>query len=221
MKILLSFVLAISFFLTIFSGEEKNQLQASCAVHPSEVHDLVEVVTICPDILLDIKYATTDNFTKQKVYTEAQCFLRKEVVQKLVAVQQELKKSGIGLKIFDGYRPRRIQYKFWELVPDERYVADPKKGSKHNRGSAVDVTLVRLSDSSELEMPSAFDDFTEKAHRKYDSMTSEAAKNCRLLESVMVAHGFIPLPTEWWHFDDADWQKYDLLDIPLGLCFGD
>lgn len=177
--------------------------------------DLVELVSISPNIRLDIRYATDNNFTKKAVYTQAKCFLRKAVAEKLNLVQQELEKQGLGLKVFDGYRPRSVQYKFWELVPDTRYVGDPKKGSKHNRGSAIDLTIIRLSDGQELEMPSGFDDFSEKAHRNYETMTPEAAKNCKLLEDLMVKQGFIPLPTEWWHFDDADWQKYDLLDVPF------
>lgn len=176
-------------------------------------YDLVEVITINPNIRLDIKYATDNNFTKKAVYSQAKCFLRRAVAQKINLVQQELEKQGFGLKIFDGYRPRSVQYKFWELVPIPGYVADPKKGSKHNRGSAVDLTIIRLSDGHEIEMPSAFDEFSEKAHRKYETMTPEAAKNCKLLENLMVKYGFIPLSTEWWHFDDVDWEKYELLDI--------
>lgn len=105
-----------------------------------------------------------------------------------------------------------MQRTFWKICPDPNYVADPAKGSKHNRGSAVDVTLVDKVTGKELVMPSEFDDFTEKAHRDYAKMPPEAGRNCKLLELIMVKHGFIPLPTEWWHFDDNNWQNYDLLD---------
>lgn len=176
-------------------------------------HDLVEVIKVNATIKLDIRYATKNNFTHKIVYPSARCFLRTETMKKLNKVQEELAQEGLGLKIFDGYRPRSVQYTFWNLVPDERYVADPKKGSKHNRGSAVDLTLINLKTGKELAMPSEFDDFTERAHRVYETMTSDVAKNCKKLEDCMVKHGFIPLPTEWWHFDDADWQKYNLLDI--------
>jgi len=175
-------------------------------------HNLVELCTINPNIKLDIRYATTNNFTGQKVYGSPRCFLCASTAQKLNNVQKELETMGLGLKVWDGYRPRSVQYIFWEVTPDRRYVANPDKGSKHNRGTAVDCTLVDKN-GNELEMPSAFDDFSEKAHRNYASMKPEAAKNCKLLEEVMARHGFTPLPHEWWHFDDSDWRDYELLDI--------
>lgn len=185
------------------------QISALCASY-----DLVEVVKINPNIRLDIKYATTTNFTGKILYPSARCYLRSAVAQKLDKVQKELEAQGLGLKVFDGYRPRSVQYKMWEVCPDDRYVADPAKGSKHNRGSAVDCTLIDSKTGQELEMPSAYDDLTEKAHRNYDKMPSEAAKkNCKRLEDSMAKHGFVPLPTEWWHFDDAEWEKYELLDV--------
>ncbi len=181
---------------------------------PSTVqHDLIEVNRVIPSITLDIRYATADNFTKHVVYPSAKCYLRQKTTLKLQRVQEELQTIGLGLKIFDGYRPKSIQKIFWSLVPDERYVADPQKGSKHNRGAAVDVTLIDLATQQELLMPSAFDDFSKKAHRDYAAMNALEARNCKLLELIMVKHGFEPLPTEWWHFDDEDWQSYDLLDI--------
>lgn len=213
-----SFIILSALFLitqiNVFGNSVQKQEQVSKISEASlQQVDLIELITINPNIRLDIKYATGDNFTKKAVYTQAKCYLRKAVAEKVNKVQLELEKQGLGLKVFDGYRPRSVQYKFWELVPDERYVGDPKKGSKHNRGSAVDLTIIRLSDGQEVEMPSAFDEFSEKAHRNYDAMTLEARKNCKLLEDLMVAQGFIPLPTEWWHFDDVDWQNYDLLDV--------
>lgn len=177
-------------------------------------HDLVNIQDINPRIIVDIKYATTHNFTHKKVYTHAVCYVRRSVADKLDKVQKELEKNKLGLKIFDGYRPRSVQYIFWDLMPDPRYVADPAKGSRHNRGSAVDVTLVD-STGKELAMPTPFDDFTIKAHRNYTKLPAAVIANRALLESVMIKFGFVGLPTEWWHFDDAQWQKYELLDIPL------
>ncbi len=174
--------------------------------------DLVDIANINPNIRLDIRYATTNNFTGKVVYLSSRCYLRRGTAEKLNKVQQELQELGLGLKIFDGYRPLSVQEKFWEICPDPRYVADPAEGSKHNRGSAVDVTLIELATGNELSMPSGFDEFTEKAHRAYASMLPPAGRNCKLLELIMVKHGFIPLPTEWWHFDDEDWQSYELLD---------
>lgn len=180
----------------------------------TKAHDLVEICLINPNIKLDIRYATAHNFTGKPVYKQARCFLRKATAQKIDAVQKKLETMGLGLKIWDAYRPRSVQYIFWNLTPDKRYVADPKKGSKHNRGAAVDCTLVNKY-GRELEMPSEFDEFSEQAHRNYDKMTFKAAKNCKLLESLMVKHGFSFINHEWWHFDDVDWKQYDLLDIPF------
>ncbi|OQA14816.1 MAG: D-alanyl-D-alanine dipeptidase [bacterium ADurb.Bin363] len=136
------------------------------------------------------------------------------MAKKLLKVQKKLKKIGLGLKIWDAYRPLSVQYKFWELVPDLRYVADPKVGSNHNRGAAVDVTLVD-SKGKELPMPTEFDDFTEKAGRNYNKLPKEVIKNRKLLEDYMVSEGFLPLPTEWWHFDYKNIKDYPVLDIPL------
>lgn len=197
------FILPLLCCVTFWSTKSINQ------------HDLVEVKRLIPTIKLDIRYATPENFTKHTVYPSAKCYLRHKTVLKLREVQKELETLGLGLKIFDGYRPRSIQKTFWALVPDERYVANPEKGSKHNRGAAVDLTLIDLSTGQELSMPSAFDDFTTKAHRDYKAMNSTDARNCKLLELIMVKHDFEPLPTEWWHFDDKDWQLYDLIDIPF------
>ena len=177
-------------------------------------NDLVQIVSINPKIKLDIRYATTNNITGIILYASDRCYLRKSTALKLNNVQNELEKQGLGLKIFDGYRPRAIQYKLWDACPDKNYVADPKNGSRHNRGAAVDLTLIDTVTGEELEMPSGFDEMNERAHRTYETMTSLAAKNCKLLEDIMVKYGFIPLPTEWWHFDDEHWQEYDLLDIP-------
>ena len=179
-----------------------------------ETHDLVEVTAINPHIRLDIRYATNNNFTGQVIYASAKCFLRRAVAQKLSHVQEDLEQLGFGLKIYDGYRPLSAQRKLWEVCPNEDYVALPSKGSKHNRGAAVDLTLVDSKTGCEVEMPSAFDDLTPRAHRDYAHMQSEIAKkNCQLLETTMVKYGFKPYFREWWHFNDVQCDQYDLLDI--------
>ena len=178
--------------------------------------DLVDILTINPHIVLDIRYATTNNFTHTAVYPLSRCYLRQKTAQKLNHVQNELETLNLGLKIFDGYRPLSIQKKFWQLVPDTRYVSNPydtKKGSKHNRGAAVDVTLINKKSGQELIMPSDFDDFTERACLDYTKMSPEAAKNCKLLEAIMIKHGFKSYYNEWWHFNDTDCSSYELLDI--------
>jgi len=183
---------------------------------------LVEVVKVNHNIHLDIRYATKNNFAGKVVYPSAKCYLQDEAAKALAEVEGELEKLGFGLKVFDGYRPLSVQKVFWNIVADkfpnpaerENYVADPAKGSKHNRGTAVDLTLIDLKTGKELEMPSGYDDFSDKAHRTYDKMTSrKAKKNCKLLELVMEKHGFIGLPTEWWHFDFKGWEKYPISDV--------
>lgn len=177
-------------------------------------HDLVNVATFIPSIFIDIKYATKDNFTGKQVYPQAACYLRRATAQKLAKVQEELKSLGFSLKVWDGYRPLSVQKIFWNLVPDERYVANPAKGSRHNRGAAVDLTLVTL-DGKEIPMPTPFDDFTERAHRDYQNLPAEVLRMRDLLAQIMTKHGFAGIDTEWWHFDDTDWQKngYEILDI--------
>ena len=174
--------------------------------------DIVDVEKEIPGIRLEIRYATTNNFTKQAVYPVAKCYLRRTSAEKLKAVQKELSTQGLRLKIYDGYRPLSVQKKFWALVPDDRYVANPAKGSRHNRGAAVDLTIIR-KDGTELQMPTPYDDFTEKAHRDYKDLPLEAIKNRQLLEDVMTKHGFVGISTEWWHFDDVDWKNYDIMDV--------
>ncbi len=177
--------------------------------------ELVELDKFIPGIALDIRYATTNNFTGQTLYPSARCFLRKPVAKNLRAVQAELAAMGLGLKIFDGFRPLSVQKKMWAVFPHPGYVADPKKGSRHNRGAAVDLTLIRLSDGAGLPMPTAFDDFTTKAHRDFKDLPEETIHNRALLETLMTQHGFIGLPTEWWHFDDANWKRYPIMDVDV------
>jgi D-alanyl-D-alanine dipeptidase len=176
---------------------------------PSELVDLQEFI---PQIQIDLKYATTDNFTGQIIYNFQCCLLRKEAAIQLREAQAELESMGLGLKIWDGFRPTAAQWKFWELVPDERYVSDPRKGGRHTRGTAVDLTLI-TNEGQELPMPSGFDDFSEKAHHNYMGASEEAIKNRELLRQVMERHDFSGLATEWWHFDLNGWQNYLPLDF--------
>lgn len=174
--------------------------------------DLVDIQSVIPRIQVDLKYATADNFTGQIVYDFQCCLLLREAALRLRDVQDELETMGLGLKIWDGYRPVAAQWKFWELVPDERYVSDPRKGGRHTRGTAVDVTLI-TKEGQELLMPSAFDDFSEKAHRNYMDAPPEAIQNRELLQRVMENHGFVGLKTEWWHFDMVGWENFP----PIGV----
>lgn len=176
--------------------------------------DLVDIQEIAPRIVLDIRYATENNFMKKKVYGVARCVLRREVAERLSQVQTDLEKQGLGLKVYDCYRPLAVQKIMWQIVAARPYVANPARGSKHNRGAAVDLTLVD-SNGQELEMPTQFDNFTFRAHRNYQGASREAKKNRSLLQETMKKRGFIPLSKEWWHFDAVGWQKFEIMDVPL------
>ena len=175
---------------------------------------LVDFAKLHPAAILDIRYATSNNFTHHQVYPAARCLLRRCAAERLAAAAVEFESMGLRLKVFDCYRPLSVQRRFWELVPDERYVADPAKGSRHNRGAAVDVSLTDSS-GRDLPMPTGYDDFSARAHRDWAGAPSEAAKNRALLERVMARHGFAGLATEWWHFDAQGWENYPIEDVPL------
>jgi D-alanyl-D-alanine dipeptidase len=176
---------------------------------------LVEIKKYIPAIVLDIRYATTNNFTHHQMYKEAKAFARLPVVLALKDVEAELKTRGLGIKIYDAYRPYAITVKFYEVARDTNFVADPRKGSKHNRGCAIDMTLIDLKAGRELEMPTGFDSFSKKAASKYMELPAQQITNRALLRDAMQAHGFVEIPSEWWHFDFNGWSKYPLLDIPF------
>jgi len=163
----------------------------------------VAVADYIPDICIDLKYAGTDNFTGREIYEFSTAYLRYGTVVKLTAVQEDLRQLGMGLKIWDGFRPVAAQHKLWEVCPDSRYVANPKTGfSAHSRGNTVDVTLVD-SEGKDLPMPTGFDDFTAKADRDYSDCSRETADNALILELLMEKHGFSGYKSEWWHFTDT------------------
>jgi D-alanyl-D-alanine dipeptidase len=192
-------------------GETKEKASAP---PPEKVADLVDVKEVNPRIIVDLKYATEDNFTKKKLYDSNTCFLKRSAAIKLDAVQKELERMNLGLKVWDCYRPLAVQRTLWQILPDERYVANPEKGSRHNRASSVDVTLVD-SQEKELPMPTGFDDFSPRAHHHYQDLPGQVVRNRELLKGLMEKAGFIPLPEEWWHYDDKKWKKFDILDIPF------
>jgi D-alanyl-D-alanine dipeptidase len=188
-------------------GETKAQVSAA---QP----DIVDIKEVNPRIVVDMKYATEDNFTKKRFYDSNTCFLRRSTAVKLDAVQMELEAMNLGLKVWDCYRPLAVQRILWAILPDERYVANPDKGSRHNRASAVDVTLVD-SQGKELQMPTGFDDFSPRAHHQYQDLPDQAIRNRELLKGLMEKAGFIPLFEEWWHYDDQKWMQFDMMDVPF------
>lgn len=175
---------------------------------------LVELDRYVPDVVLDIRYATADNFTGKVVYPDTRCFLAEDAARALRGVQATLRGQGYRLKVFDGYRPLSVQRIFWDILPDPRFVADPRTGSKHNRGYAVDVSLVTLEGKA-VAMPTDYDDFSECARSDYLGLSKACIQHRAVLRRAMERHGFESFPTEWWHFDFKGWQDKPVLDIPF------
>jgi D-alanyl-D-alanine dipeptidase len=182
---------------------------------PFRAAELVELTTLDSTIKLDIRYATPNNLAGKPVYSEARAFLQRPAAEALVRAHRSLKAHGVGLLIFDGYRPWRVTKLFWEVTPPEKreFVADPAQGSKHNRGCAVDLSLFDLKTGREVEMPSAYDEMSPRAYPDYAGGPPEARERRDLLRRAMEAEGFIVEPNEWWHFNYKDWKAYPILDI--------
>lgn len=162
----------------------------------------------------DWKYATINNFTQQILYKNPAAYVRIQAAQALQLIEIDLKEQGIGLLIFDAYRPYSVTKKMWEAVPDNRYAANPAKGSNHNRGAAIDVSLYNLQSGDPLQMPTLFDDFSEKAHHNYMQLPQEILTNRSILKNIMTKYGFMALETEWWHYylPNAA-SRFELLDF--------
>jgi zinc D-Ala-D-Ala dipeptidase len=184
----------------------------------SDAQRLSELVILDPSIHLDMRYATSNNFTGRVLYEEARAFLTMKAAQALVRAHKRAQTDGYGLTIFDAYRPWRVTKQLWDATPrgpKKNYVANPRKGSKHNRGCAVDLSLHELRTGALVEMPTGFDDFSEKAHRDYMGAGEGANANRSRLQGYLEAEGFVGLSNEWWHFDFAGWENYPVLDIPF------
>lgn len=180
-------------------------------------NELVNVKELIPDIALDLKYSTVTNFTAQKLYTTNECLLGRGLVNRLAVVQDSLRKRGLGLKIYDGYRPRAVQYLMFEIYPDPTFVADPATGSKHNRGAAVDLTLCDLASGNELAMPTAFDYFGDAAGHGWTlGLSAEQVANRELLLAMMEnVGGLTRLSSEWWHYEHGPSMSNPLLDFQM------
>lgn len=182
--------------------EDDTSESTETVVVPPADDEMVLILDYIPDMVIDLKYATTDNFTGQVIYDDDDAYLRYGTVKKLMQVQDELKKYGYKLLLWDGYRPVAAQYKLWDICPDSTYVANPNNGfSKHSRGNTVDITLLTL-DGQPVEMPTGFDDFTKKADRDYGDVSVAAAEHSQMLEDIMEAAGFKGYSGEWWHYSD-------------------
>lgn len=182
---------------------------------PFREPDLVELVKLDPNIHLDIRYSTKNNFLGRPVYKEARAFLQRPAAEALVRVSRALREQGYGLAVFDGYRPWQVTKVFWDATPADKkeFVADPQKGSRHNRGCAVDLTLYDLKTGREVKMPSEYDEMTERSHINYQCATAEARRLRDLLRAAMEAEGFSVYEPEWWHYDYKDWKEYPIMNI--------
>lgn len=198
----------IAFFYSII-------INAQNKVEPIADTTFVNLKEYSQDFVYDMKYATEDNFLKAKVYDCAECLLRLKTVQALMAANEDFIKKGFKIKLFDCYRPLSIQNRMWEIVPNPKYVADPKKGSIHNRGGAVDISLVDAN-GKELDMGTPFDFFGIQASHNYSKLSKEVKDNRKLLKKIMIKNGFNSFDSEWWHYnlktglkDRVSNQKWD------------
>jgi D-alanyl-D-alanine dipeptidase len=184
-------------------------------VQEDSTKKMTELQTLIPGLKYDLRYATINNFMHRRMYPQNTniTFLRVPAAIALQKVQEELNEKGLGLKIFDAYRPYSVTVKFWELVKDERYVANPVKGSGHNRGIAVDLTVINLKTNEELNMGTGFDNFTDTAHQTFTHLSEEVLQNRHLLRSTMEKYGFVMFETEWWHYFLANGDRFEVLDI--------
>jgi len=198
-------------------------LLKSCATRPPaetgdfKTSDLTELIKLDSSFKLDIRYATNNNLVGRPVYAEARAFLQRPAAEALVKVNSELKPLGYGLLIFDGYRPWSVTKLFWDVTSKEnkKFVADPKQGSRHNRGCAVDLSLYDLATGKEIQMPGVYDETSERSYPDYKGGTEEQRKMRDLLRSKMEANGFTVYEVEWWHFDFNNWRSYRIQNIPF------
>ncbi len=213
-------VLALPLVAALLCGAAAGRGAAAPQASPRESGefvkpDLVEVAALDPTIRLDIRYATSDNLVGRPVYTEARAFLQRPAAEALVRVSRALRADGYGLLVFDGYRPWSVTKIFWDVTPPEKreFVADPAKGSKHNRGCAVDLSLYSLETGREVAMPSAYDEMSPRAYPAYEGGTAAERIARDLLRKAMEAEGFSVEPNEWWHFNYRDWARYPVLNL--------
>ncbi len=187
--------------------------RANAYAHPQ--YGMVELILAQPQLVLDIRYATTNNFMGKALYSGSRAFLVTDAAAALFTAQDVAHADGYDLMIYDAYRPLSVTRMMWAATPRHlrNYVANPAKGSKHNRGAAVDVTLHDRKTGQPVLMPSDFDDFSTRAHRDFQGAPADALANRARLERYMVGVGFRPMSNEWWHFYFIGWEKYPVLDV--------
>jgi zinc D-Ala-D-Ala dipeptidase len=195
----------------------KTQKAYADSIAKQPKHQLIPVKTLIKNIVLDIRYATANNFLQKKLYPSSAAFLNIEAAKALKKVQDSLQQYGLGLKIYDAYRPYRYTCEMWELIKDERYVAHPASGSGHNKGLAVDLTIINLATKKEIAMPTGFDNFSDTAHHSFTDLSTEVLNNRALLKNVMEYFGFNALATEWWHYSFKMEVKPPVFDLNFNL----
>jgi zinc D-Ala-D-Ala dipeptidase len=179
--------------------------------------ELVELKKIDRTMKLDIRYATSNNFMGRPVYRQARAFLQRPAALALARANRALRREGYGLVIHDGYRPWAVTKMFWDATPEDKkeFVADPSKGSRHNRGCAVDLSMFELKTGRIVEMPSLYDEMSERSHINYAGGSAEQRRLRDMLRAAMEAEGFAVYEPEWWHYDYKDWKEYPILNIPF------
>ena len=218
------------FFLNIHCSSQSNATNKYGLVVIKDIDDfrssisedtnkrMVNVLNCIPGIFLDLRYTTLNNFLSKKLYPKIRTtYLRRATADVLAKVVNDLRNVGLSIKIFDAYRPYAVTEEMWEAVKDDRYAADPAKGSGHNRGIAVDLTLVNLKTGQELPMGTGFDNFSDTAHTDFSYLPAQVIENRRKLQDIMEKYGFVSLDTEWWHFSLPNAQYYELLDLPFDV----
>jgi D-alanyl-D-alanine dipeptidase len=214
------FIIYVLFLTTNISAETNefglkilnlNEYRSSIITDPYK--ELVDLEEKIPDIILDIRYATNNNFTKKKIYNLSKAYLRKPVAESLLKAQMEFKTLGYSIKIYDAYRPYSATVTFYNIIKDLRYVASPKKGSRHNKGCAVDLTLVDIKSKLELKMPTEYDSFQKDAWSDAPVSDPTKRKNRNTLIRVLTRYGFQVNRSEWWHFDYKLCKNFEILDI--------
>ena len=218
MKFILSLLFVLFLVDTVWSQNKyglkpTTLVEYKAALKSNPEKELIDLEKFIPGIVLDIRYATTDNFMKEKIYSLAKAYARKPVAEALKKAQNDLRKQGLGLKIYDAYRPYKATVKFYETYHDTTYVASPYRGSRHNRGCALDMTIVNLKTKAELKMPTGFDSFSKDAWPSTPISDPLASKNRKLIIDAMEKHGFKVNASEWWHFDFIGWKKFEVMDI--------
>lgn len=195
-------ILSVILFFGVFSCKSQKTIIKSDTLNNSEINDttFVNLKDYDANFVLDMKYATEDNFLKSKVYDCGSCYLRYKTVKKLITANEKFKKKSFQIKLFDCYRPLDVQKKMWTLVPNPNYVANPSKGSIHNRGGAVDITLIDTN-GMPLEMGTEFDFFGPESSHDYQNLSEQILNNRKLLKKIMSKSGFESFDSEWWHYN--------------------